>query len=37
MQRFRAGRAYGLCYPVTLERVHHRAVLRWTIPPYDGD
>lgn len=32
LQRFRGGRASGQVYPVTLEDVGGRAVLRWVIP-----
>lgn len=33
LQRFTAGRAYGQVYPLTLEPVEGKAVLRWAIPP----
>ncbi|GAA1403370.1 hypothetical protein GCM10009662_29610 [Catellatospora coxensis] len=35
--RHRGERAYGHVYPATINNHHARgAVLRWTIPPYDG-
>ncbi|MBM0226242.1 MULTISPECIES: hypothetical protein [Micromonospora] len=33
LQRFRAGRSFGQVYPLTLEHVASKAVLRWSIPP----
>jgi hypothetical protein len=35
LQRFTGGRHFGQVYPLTLEPVEGRAVLRWTIPPYE--
>jgi hypothetical protein len=35
LQRFTGGRPYGQVYPLTLEPAAGRAVLRWTIPPYE--
>ncbi|MGI5175776.1 hypothetical protein ACQEVZ_05520 [Dactylosporangium sp. CA-152071] len=37
LQRFNAGRPFGQVYPLTLEDVEGKAVLRWNIPPMDDE
>jgi hypothetical protein len=37
LQRFTGGRPFGQVYPLTIESVDGRAVLRWRIPPMEEE